>query len=76
MASDPPFSELSALAARPFASREESIGAVLDLIYRVVGLRTPLLARTNHGRFEVQAVKSFGGCPIQVGDTLPLEDSY
>ena len=69
--------ELSQLAARPFGSKEESIEAVLSLIYRVLGLRTPFLARTNHGQFEVTAVETHaGGCRVAVGDTLPLEDTY
>ena len=37
------------LAATPFASRDEATAAVLDLIGRMTGLRTPFLARTEQG---------------------------
>jgi hypothetical protein len=68
--------QLASLAARPFGSRDEAVAAVLDLIHRIGGLRTPFLARTNRGEFEVVAVDSRGGCPLEVGTTLPLQDAY
>jgi len=68
--------EISALAARPFASRDEGIAAVLELIYRTLGLRTPFVARTEGGDFEVVAVSDHEGCPGSPGDTLPLTDTY
>jgi GAF domain-containing protein len=55
------------LAATPFTSRDEATAAVLDLIGRMTGLRTPFLARTDHGQFEVVAVDSRGDCPLAVG---------
>jgi hypothetical protein len=68
--------DLSAVAARSFSSKEEAFATVLSFLHRTLGLRTPFLARTNHGRFEVIAVEDRGGCPVRLGDTLPLEDSY
>lgn len=68
--------ELSRLAARPFTSPTDATAAILDLLHRVPGLRTPFVARTDHGKFEVMAVDSRGGCPLEVGATLPLQDAY
>jgi hypothetical protein len=67
---------ISELAARPFASREEAVEAVLDVLHYVPGLRTAFVARTNRGLFEVVAADNRQGCPVNVGDELPLEDSY
>ena len=70
------FEHLSALTARPFATRDEAIAAVLDILHRVPGLRTSFVARIDQGQFEVVAVDSRGGRPFEVGTTLPLEDVY
>lgn len=64
------------LGASAFASPDEETAAVLDLVARATGLRTPLLARTEHGLFEVVAVDPGQGCPLPLGATLPLDDSY
>ncbi len=69
-------SALSEMTARPFGSTEEAIGAVLELIQNALGVRTPFLARTDTGQFEVIAVHEQNPNNLRIGDTLPLQDSY
>lgn len=68
--------QLSGLAARPFSSQRETTEAVLGLAHRVLGLRTPFVARTSDGEFRVIAAESHDGCSLEPGATLPLEESY
>jgi hypothetical protein len=68
--------EITSLAVRSFANREEAIGAVLDVLHRLLGVRTSFMALTVDRKFRVLALDNRGGCRVEEGDELMLEEAY
>lgn len=70
---------LSRLAGRGFADRAEASAAVLQLITRHFGLRTSHVAAIDAERQELRVVAAHnepGGCGLEAGVTLDLQDTF
>ena len=70
---------VSSLAARSFQSTAEATQVLLDTITEQIGLRTRFLTQiTPHEqRNHVLAASNRpGGCDIQAGIVLPLQDTF
>lgn len=67
---------LSELSVQGYASTAEAIGAVLELMRRVLGMSTPFVTHVRDGRLHVLAAGAYGGCPLEPGTDVPLGDAY
>ena len=69
----------SKLAARSFASTQEAVGAILNLVAERLSVRSSFLARiaAAEGRAEVLAAYNApGGCDIRPGDILEVPELF
>jgi hypothetical protein len=67
---------LSELSIHSYGSTEEAIGAVLELMHRMLGMSTPFVTHVHDGRLHVLASQAYGGCPLEPGTDVPLGDAY
>lgn len=70
---------LSSLAGRSFASTDETIAAVLELLVEQLGMRSSFVSRIDRaaGRFELVASHNAdGGCGIPPSGDVPLQDTF
>ena len=73
--------EAARLLATNFAEVSEVVDKVLDTMLRLLPTRTVFLARFETGEngvaiFNVLAVKDHGGCPMTIGPSRLLEQTY
>ena len=71
--------QLSALAARTFSSTDELMEAILTLIVDQLGMRTSFLTHIVREQAENRILAAYnepGGCDVQAGIELPLEDTF
>ncbi len=70
---------LSELAGHSFASKQETIEAILRLIVDQLGLRSSFLARTDREACQLEVVMAYnevGGSEVQPGTVVELAQTY
>jgi hypothetical protein len=70
------FAALAQFSTRQFNNEQEMVTSVLNSIADALGMRTPFLASTVSGIFELLDTVNRNGCTLQAGALLPLPDSY
>jgi hypothetical protein len=70
------FATLAQFSTRQFNNEQEMVTTVLNTIADALGMRTPFLASTVSGIFEILDTVNRNGCTLQAGAVLPLPDSY
>ncbi len=70
---------LSELAGRSFASKQESVEAILRLIVDQLGLRSGFLARIDREACQLEVISAYnraGGSEMQSGTVLELPQTF
>ncbi len=67
---------LANFSIKQFKTEQEMVNTVLNLIADTLKVRTPFLASTMAGLFEILDVVNRNGCTLEAGALLPLPDSY
>jgi hypothetical protein len=67
---------LAEFSTRQFKSEQEMLTIVLNTIADIFEMRTPFLASTMGGIFEILDTVNRKGCTLEAGAMLPLPDSY
>jgi GAF domain-containing protein len=62
--------------SKRFTTAIGAVGALLDMVHQISGLRTSFLAQTTPQRFLTIKVQDYGGCRLIEGRDLPLQESY
>lgn len=67
---------LARFSTQQFKSEQEMVTSILNTIADVIEVRTPFLASTLGGIFEILDTVNRKGCRLEAGAILPLPDSY
>jgi hypothetical protein len=67
---------LAQFSIQQFKNEQELITNALNTIADATGMRTPFLASTMGGIFEILDTVNRKGCRLEAGAMLPLPDSY